>query len=72
MVSYQLTVEQDDAGLYLQLTPEMVEELGWKLGDTIYWQDLGNGSWSVSNKVEQFFNPVCTICTPGECVHTNC
>jgi hypothetical protein len=72
MVSYQLTVEQDEQGLYIQFTPEMLEQLGWAVGDKIYWEDLGTGSWSLSNKAGQNFNPVCTICTPGECVHLNC
>jgi len=72
MVSYQLIVEEDEQGLYLQFTPEMLEQLSWSVGDKIYWEDLGGGKWSLSNKSKQIFNPLCTICTPGECVHLNC
>jgi hypothetical protein len=71
MVSYQLTVEEDEQGLYLQFTPEMLQQLGWAVGDKIYWEDLGGGKWSLTNKAGQIFNPVCTICIPGECVHVN-
>jgi hypothetical protein len=66
-----VVVKEDDSGLYFDIAPEILTELGWVAGDTLYWEDLGDGRWSVSNKKMQNFNPVCTICTPGECVHIN-
>jgi hypothetical protein len=67
-----VVVKEDEGGLYFDLHPEIIKELGWVTGDTLYWENLGDGRWSVSNKSTQKFNPVCTICTPGECVHLNC
>ena len=41
-------LEQDENGdLILPLGDELCSELGWKVGDTIVWTDLGDGSWSM-------------------------
>lgn len=47
---YILTVEEDkETGeLILPFTPEILEQLGWKEGDTLKWSDNGDGSWSLS------------------------
>lgn len=47
---YILTVEEDaETGeLILPFTPEILEQLGWKEGDTLNWSDNGDGSWSLS------------------------
>lgn len=47
MKSWTLTVEEDsDTGdAILTFPPELLEQAGWKEGDTINWIDLKNGSW---------------------------
>lgn len=46
-------IEQDENGeLILPLSEEVCQELGWKIGDTIVWQDNGDGSFSLSKKEE--------------------
>lgn len=41
-------IEDPETGdLLLDLTEELCEELGWTVGDTLQWEDNGNGSWSV-------------------------
>lgn len=48
-----VTLEQDDDGnLVLPLSDEMLEELGWKIGDTINWTDNKDGSWTMSKNPE--------------------
>ena len=50
--SWTLTVEEDpETGeAILQFPPEMLEQVGWKEGDTLEWTDRGDGSWSLEKK----------------------
>ena len=32
---------------YLQFTPDMLSQVGWDFGDTLIWEDMKNGSWSL-------------------------
>ena len=47
-----LTVEEDpDSGdLFIALPQELLENVGWKEGDTIEWTQDNNGSWILSKK----------------------
>jgi hypothetical protein len=51
-VRYTLTVEEDPktGELFLPFTPEMLEQMGWKEGDTLSWDDNGDGSFMLSKK----------------------
>lgn len=41
-------VKDEESGEYLlQLTDEVCEELGWEIGDSLKWEDQGDGSWSL-------------------------
>jgi bifunctional DNA-binding transcriptional regulator/antitoxin component of YhaV-PrlF toxin-antitoxin module len=33
---------------YIEFPEEVLEEAGWKPGDTLKWTDKGDGSWSLS------------------------
>jgi hypothetical protein len=49
-------LEEDDEGnLVLPLSDDMLEELGWEIGDTIDWTDNKDGSWSMTKKKETEF-----------------
>jgi len=50
--TWTLTVEEDlETGeAILQFPPEMLEQVGWKEGDTLEWTDRGDGSWSLEKK----------------------
>ena len=41
----------DPDELILQFTDEILEQAGWKAGDTLIWTDLGNGTWSLTRKL---------------------
>ena len=44
-------VEDPQTGdLLLDLTEELCNEMGWKVGDTLQWEKLDNGSWSLKKK----------------------
>lgn len=44
-------LETDDEGnVILPLTDPIFADLGWEVGDTILWEDNGDGSWTMSKK----------------------
>jgi len=49
MKSWTLPVkENDDGELYIELSDEILEGSGFKIGDTLNWKDLKNGSYSLT------------------------
>ena len=50
--SWTLTVEEDPAtgDAILQFPLDLLEQTGWKEGDTLEWKDRGDGSWSLEKK----------------------
>ena len=51
--SYTLEVKYNDEedDYYIQFTDEMLEEIGWKIGDEIVWKDNKNGTFTLEKKV---------------------
>ena len=47
-----LTVDKDpqSGDLYLQLTDDLMEEMGWSVGDNLIWIDNKDGTWSLEKK----------------------
>jgi hypothetical protein len=44
-------LEQDENGdLVLPLSDELLQSLGWRIGDTVVWKDNEDGSWTMSKK----------------------
>jgi hypothetical protein len=52
--SFTVTVEEDpDSGDLILPFPEgLCEKLGWDIDDTLDWEDNGDGSYTLSKKVE--------------------
>jgi len=50
--SWTITLEEDPAtgDLYMPIPQESLDQLGWKIGDTLTWIDNGDGSWSLNKK----------------------
>ena len=44
--------ESEDGELYIEMTDEILEGSGFKIGDTLGWTDNGDGSWTLK-KVEE-------------------
>jgi len=49
--SEQRVLQVDEDGV-LKLPDDLIEELGWKLGDTLEWIDNEDGTWTLRNVSE--------------------
>ena len=38
--------------LYLEFPEGCIDQVGWDIGDTLMWEELSNGDWSLTKKVE--------------------
>ena len=58
--SWKVTLQQDPVTgeLVLPFTPDMLSQVGWDFGDTLVWEDHGNGSWSLKKKEDEKENKV--------------
>ena len=46
---YTVQLEEDENGdLVLPFTDEILEELGWKVGDQLVWKANGDGTYTIS------------------------
>jgi len=36
--------------LYLEFPEGCIDQMGWDIGDTLIWDDLTDGSWSLKKK----------------------
>lgn len=45
-----LTVQENGKTkeLYIEFPPEALNQVGWDVGDTLIWEELPDGSWSVN------------------------
>jgi hypothetical protein len=54
----KLETDPETGDLIMPLTPDMLSQVGWDVGDTLIWEELHNGSWSLRKKEdEQNSNP---------------
>jgi len=47
---YTTAVQENDDGLYIELPPEMLSELGWSDNETIVWTENYDGSYTLTKK----------------------
>jgi hypothetical protein len=54
-MSYVVKLEEDPetGDLILPLPEKLMEETGWKTGDTLDWKDNGDGTFSMTKKKEE-------------------
>lgn len=45
-----LEVQQDGEEFFLELPPEALEAAGWAYGDTLIWEELEEGAWSLRKR----------------------
>lgn len=52
MNKWTITLEEDPATgeLIMPFPPDLLAQVGWDFGDTLIWEDLHNGSWSLRKK----------------------
>ena len=52
MTNWTITLEEDPetGDLIMPFPPDMLSQVGWDFGDTLIWEDMGNGSWTLTKK----------------------
>jgi len=52
---WTITLEEDPetGDLIMPFTPDMLRQVGWDIGDTLIWENLHNGSWSLTKKEDE-------------------
>lgn len=56
---YTVQLEEDENGdLVLPFTDEILEELGWKVGDQLVWKDNGDGTYTISRDHDDILGDV--------------
>lgn len=52
MKKWTINVEEDpeSGDAIITFPPDLIEETGWKEGDTLEWKDNGDGSWILEKK----------------------
>lgn len=52
MNQWTISIEEDPEtkDCILTFPPDLLENAGWKEGDTLEWIDLKNGSWQLQKK----------------------
>ena len=56
---YTVQLEEDENGdLVLPFTDEILEELGWKVGDQLVWKDNGDGTYTISKDQDDILGDV--------------
>ena len=43
----KVDADPQSGDLYLQLTDELMDEMGWTVGDNLTWIDNKDGTWSL-------------------------
>lgn len=52
MNSWTITLETDPetGDLIMPIPTDCLNQMGWDIGDTLIWEDMHNGSWSLRKK----------------------
>lgn len=52
MNRWTITLETDPetGDLVMPLTPDMLRQVGWDIGDTLLWEDMHDGTWKITKK----------------------
>jgi hypothetical protein len=50
--TWTVTVQQDGKTkeLFFEFPPGCLDQVGWDIGDTLLWEELPNGNWSLKKK----------------------
>lgn len=49
---WTVTLKENEEDLILPFPPDMLEQLGWQEGTTIYWIDNKDGTFTLTDKEE--------------------
>ena len=48
--SWTFEVQQDGEDYFIQLTDEVLETMGWKIGDELLWERAPGNAWTIRKK----------------------
>lgn len=50
--SWVVKVQEDGKTkeLFIEFPPDCLDQVGWDIGDTVIWEELPDGSWSLKKK----------------------
>jgi hypothetical protein len=50
--SWLVTIQEDGKtkDLFLEFPPGSLDQVGWDTGDTLIWEELPSGGWSLTKK----------------------
>jgi len=50
--NWVVTVQEngEDKELYIELPPELLNQVGWDEGDTLIWEEITPGAWQLTKK----------------------
>ena len=50
--SWTIEVQEDGKTkeLFIELPPDCLDQVGWDVGDTLIWEELPTGNWSLTKK----------------------
>ena len=50
--SWTIQVQKDGKTqeLFLEFPQDCIDQVGWDIGDTLIWEELDGGSWSIRKK----------------------
>ena len=47
-VTLEVQLDPETGEHYLQFPDELIQQLGWQIGDELAWIDNGNGTWTLT------------------------
>ncbi len=52
--NWVITVQEqgETKELFVEFPPDALNQVGWDVGDTLVWQELDHGAWSLTKKDE--------------------
>ena len=56
--SWMVEVQQDGKtkDLFIEFPPDCLNQVGWDTGDTLIWEELPSGDWSLKKKEDDSDN----------------
>lgn len=46
----QLIEDPETGDLILPLTPDILSQMGWDVGDTLLWEEMTDGGWCIKKQ----------------------
>ena len=53
MTTIHVKEDPETKDLFLEFPDDLIASLGWQAGDTIQWNDAGDGRWVLKKKVQE-------------------